>query len=461
MKKIDLMLVAAFACGMTVIYGCEEQTPELSSVVLSQSEITLEVGMTATLTYELQPEGVEYQTIEWSSSDESVAVVEDGTVTAVSPGEAVITLAVDNLTGECLVTVAPPAVESVELNETEVVMSEEDTLRLVAAVLPVEAAEYASLTWSTSDEEVVTVSVDGMVTAVSAGEAVVTVSCGEISAQCAITVNELPVYAVGDVFEVDGKQGVVVYVDESGKHGKVFSMTSCPYETGIWSTSGILIGASSETDGRANTEAIRNAEGYPDAFPAYKWLDENYGGDWYFPAKILHYKGESTHKSSFRYVHVFYEAMLIFFRKHYGHLSFWLSIPIKTAIYLKATLALVQMSSAYIRKMLGFTVRRSMHNPRYVFLGSAGSLAGCRRIAARCGLDAEYHECDEASNAAGHAAFGITADASTPVYVVYDVSAYKYDTILGIFSAHSQDNVFIGTYNPASDIIITDREIIS
>lgn len=285
MKKIDLMLVAAFACGMTVIYGCEEQTPELSSVVLSQSEITLEVGMTATLTYELQPEGVEYQTIEWSSSDESVAVVEDGTVTAVSPGEAVITLAVDNLTGECLVTVAPPAVESVELNETEVVMSEEDTLRLVAAVLPVEAAEYASLVWSTSDKEVATVSVDGLVTAVSAGEAVVTVSCGEISAQCAITVNALPVYAVGDVFEVDGKQGVVVYVDESGKHGKVFSMTSCPYETGIWSTSGILTGASSETDGRANTEAIRNAEGYPDAFPAYKWLDENYGGDWYFPAK--------------------------------------------------------------------------------------------------------------------------------------------------------------------------------
>ena len=193
---------------------------------------------------------------------------------------------------------------------------------------------------------------------------------------------------------------------------------------------------------------------------SYRLLKGGYE-NWYIPARILHYKGESTQKSSFRYVHVFYEAMLIFFRKHYGHLSFWLSIPIKTAIYLKATLALVQMSSAYIRKMLGFTVRRSMHNPRYVFLGSAGALAGCRRIAARCGLDAEYHECDEASNAAGHAAFGITADASTPVYVVYDVSSYKYDTILGIFSAHSQDNVFIGTYNPASNIIITDREIIS
>ena len=53
--------------------------------------------------------------------------------------------------------------------------------------------------------------------------------------------------------------------------------------------------------------------------------------------------GESTQKSSFRYVHVFYQAMLIFFRKHYGHLSFLLSIPIKAAIYFRAMLALLHL----------------------------------------------------------------------------------------------------------------------
>ncbi|MCD8266546.1 MAG: glycosyltransferase family 2 protein [Prevotellaceae bacterium] len=42
---------------------------------------------------------------------------------------------------------------------------------------------------------------------------------------------------------------------------------------------------------------------------------ENY----YHPTPILHYKGESTQKSSYRYVHIFYEAMLIFFNKHYRH----------------------------------------------------------------------------------------------------------------------------------------------
>ncbi len=65
--------------------------------------------------------------------------------------------------------------------------------------------------------------------------------------------------------------------------------------------------------------------------------------NWYLPLDIVHYKGESTQKSSFRYVHVFYQAMLIFFRKHYGHLSILLSLPIKIAIYFRATLALMQM----------------------------------------------------------------------------------------------------------------------
>lgn len=40
--------------------------------------------------------------------------------------------------------------------------------------------------------------------------------------------------------------------------------------------------------------------------------------NWYLPATILHYKGESTVKTSYRYVHNFYDAMLIFFRKHFA-----------------------------------------------------------------------------------------------------------------------------------------------
>ena len=65
--------------------------------------------------------------------------------------------------------------------------------------------------------------------------------------------------------------------------------------------------------------------------------------NWYLPYDILHYKGESTVKSSYRYVHVFYQAMLIFFRKHYSHLSIVITLPIKMAIYFRAFLALMQI----------------------------------------------------------------------------------------------------------------------
>ena len=70
--------------------------------------------------------------------------------------------------------------------------------------------------------------------------------------------------------------------------------------------------------------------------------------NWYHPSDIVHFKGESTQKSSFRYVHVFYQAMLIFFRKHYGHQSILFTLPVKLAIYFRAALALIDI----IRKKL-------------------------------------------------------------------------------------------------------------
>lgn len=67
--------------------------------------------------------------------------------------------------------------------------------------------------------------------------------------------------------------------------------------------------------------------------------------NWYLPCPILHYKGKSTQKTDFRYVHIFYQAMLIFFRKHYGHLSLFYTVPIKIAIYFRAAIALADILS--------------------------------------------------------------------------------------------------------------------
>ena len=65
--------------------------------------------------------------------------------------------------------------------------------------------------------------------------------------------------------------------------------------------------------------------------------------NWYLPFSITHFKGKSTQKTDYRYVHIFYQAMLIFFRKHYSHLSFIYAIPVKLAIYFRAFVALTDI----------------------------------------------------------------------------------------------------------------------
>jgi len=66
--------------------------------------------------------------------------------------------------------------------------------------------------------------------------------------------------------------------------------------------------------------------------------------NWYFPGtRILHYKGESTKRTSVNYVLVFYRAMVIFARKHFAASRAGLfSVLINSAIWLRAGLALAQ-----------------------------------------------------------------------------------------------------------------------
>lgn len=75
---------------------------------------------------------------------------------------------------------------------------------------------------------------------------------------------------------------------------------------------------------------------------SYRLLKSGYE-NWYLPLPITHYKGKSTRKTDYRYVHVFYQAMLIFFRKHYSHLGIFYTLPVKMAIYFRAFIALMDI----------------------------------------------------------------------------------------------------------------------
>ena len=185
---------------------------------------------------------------------------------------------------------------------------------------------------------------------------------------------------------------------------------------------------------------------------SYRLLKGGYE-NWYLPSKILHYKGESTEKSSFRYVHVFYKAMLIFFRKHYSQMSLLLSLPIKITIYGKAFTTLLQIQMGKLRRYLGFVERRPQP-PLYIFLATAENLEKCRKIAVGKGLEAQYFE----AVPDGHLSMELPAD--RPICAVYDTSAYRFEQILELFSKNPVGNVKIGTFLPENNMIITAEDIL-
>ncbi len=186
---------------------------------------------------------------------------------------------------------------------------------------------------------------------------------------------------------------------------------------------------------------------------SYRLLKGGYE-NWYLPAKILHYKGESTEKSSFRYVHVFYKAMLIFFRKHYSQMSKLLSLPIQITIYGKAFTTLLQIQMGKLRRYLGFVDHHRARQPLYLFIATAENLEKCRKIAVNKGLEAQYFEVVPD----GHLSLEIPTD--RPVYAVYDTSTYRFEEILELFSKKPLDNVKIGTFLPENNMIITAENIL-
>lgn len=189
---------------------------------------------------------------------------------------------------------------------------------------------------------------------------------------------------------------------------------------------------------------------------SYRVLKGGYH-NYYLPVDILHYKGESTQKSSFRYVHVFYEAMLIFFRKHYSGMTFLLSLPIKTAIYAKALMALVGMLSDRMRKSLGFFAPSAEGVQHYVFVGSLEMQDACRDIARRLGLDAEFHDSEVLEDRSE-----ATWSEKNDNVLVLDADSMSYADMLKRMSRLSDMNVNVtlGTYSKEIGKIITDREIL-
>lgn len=177
----------------------------------------------------------------------------------------------------------PVKVASITLSATELKLAPEEEAVLTATFAP-EDADLSSVVWASSAETVATVSPEGKVKAVAEGEATVSVTAGDVKAECKVVVEKKKAaatgWAVGDYYEVGNVKGVVVWVDESKEHGKIISLDE---KVDIWATGGYNTGAKSEEDGKGNTDKVKDINAELTAFPAFKWCVAH-GEGWYFPA---------------------------------------------------------------------------------------------------------------------------------------------------------------------------------
>ena len=157
-----------------------------TGVTLNETALSLHPTEKATLAATVAPENTT-DTLVWTSSNDAVATVKDGVVTAVKEGKATITAACGNAKAECVVTVLPPIpATGVTLDKTALKLYEGDAAKLTATVEP-ENTTDKTIVWTSSDKTIATVK-DGTVTAVKAGTATITAACGEAKATCAVTV---------------------------------------------------------------------------------------------------------------------------------------------------------------------------------------------------------------------------------------------------------------------------------
>ena len=177
----------------------------VTGVTLDQSTADMKVGGTLPLTATVTPADATDKSVTWSSSDETVATVAGGTVTAHKAGTATITVTtVDgSFTDDCVVTVTNYDVESVALNRSKLTLAITGypSFTLVPTITPANAT-IKTVKWTSSDESVATVSAAGLVTAQAAGTANITVTTDDQSktAVCVVNVRETAepnIYAYG------------------------------------------------------------------------------------------------------------------------------------------------------------------------------------------------------------------------------------------------------------------------
>lgn len=204
--------------------------------IVNSSSDTFRVGETIQLTAIVTPENSTDKSVTWAVSNSDIAIVDaTGLVIAKSVGE--VTVKATNsagITDEITLNVVPTLAESITIRPSEVTLRVGQSAELMATVLPLTTTNKI-LAWSSSDENIVTVSSDGVIVATGLGEAEITTTTtdgSDVSASVKVTVEPTPATGISIVY--DGK--TTLCVGEKVKLSAIVSPDDATDKSTVWHT---------------------------------------------------------------------------------------------------------------------------------------------------------------------------------------------------------------------------------
>ncbi len=194
---------------------------KVNGVSLNIGTLSLQPDGTYTLVATITPDNANNTNLRWTSSDESIATVdENGKINAISEGKVIITVTTEDgeYTAQCEVTVTIDIVSVTDVTisgKSEVEVGK--TIKLTATVSPKDASNNG-VTWKSSNTKIATVDKNGNVKGIKSGKVTITVTTedGSKTAKKEITVKEATSTQEPSITEEDVKvTGIKIKGDES------------------------------------------------------------------------------------------------------------------------------------------------------------------------------------------------------------------------------------------------------
>lgn len=170
-NRIFILILASLFLFTFILPAFAADTVQIQSITLDQETVVVSAGKTASLKATIDPKNASNKKLEWVSSDEAVATVNNGKIKGLTPGSAKITVkATDGSSAEAsaTVTVVLP-VKKITVSEPKLLLAPGASWKQTVTIEPSDAT-IQTLIWSSSNDNVASVNEKGEIQAKTVGK---------------------------------------------------------------------------------------------------------------------------------------------------------------------------------------------------------------------------------------------------------------------------------------------------